>query len=381
MNRSVFVKAVAALGVACGIQGGVAHAQMQGVVAPGTLIPGVSVSKGTITYSNQTGTRDSFSVGMSTNMGANVSASSTSDYNAGGTALFGLTNSSNLRQEIGTSRTTDQSFSQLQSYQQSASSSAAVAAASSSDVTSLWGTSTEKKNGNGVAISQSDTAALNSWETNRNNSSEYKNAYASSYESAYTAAASSSYGSGVISGSFEKNAGRTVNTQTQSGASTVTTEARTQALSSATSSANNEYTRETSGSTTTFKKGGVAYTDTSGGMTAEQKWTADRQSSIDTYYGQALDRISQGSITSTSDQQVATTNDVTVRGVGSATNLTTSGTTKFESTITRPTSLTAAPGTALASGTASASAGGSLSSSSYADANSTTFTSSFVQAY
>ena len=52
----------------------------------------------------------------------------------------------------------------------------------------------------------------------------------------------------------------------------------------------------------------------------------------------------------------------------------------FSSKIDRPTTQSTV-GAALGSGTASSSAGGSLSTSSYADANSTKFTSSVVQAY
>lgn len=372
MNRSTFVKVAAALGVAGGLCLP-ASAQMQGIIAPGTLIPGQSLSKGTITYSNQTGTRDSFSVGMSTNMGANVSASSTADYNSSGTALFGLTGTSNLRQEIGTSRTTDQSYSQLSSYQNAASSSATTAALAATSTTY----STENLNAV-AALSGTDTRTVNGkvyTATNKSeitndrvNSAEYKNAYSSAYESAYTAAASSSYGSGVISGTFEKNAGKTVQSQVTSGSTAITADVKTAAESTA-----RTQTEATYGADWDHAKNKSSYS-------SEAEWTTAKTNAYNTAYSGAVNTLAKGSVVSTTEQTAATTNEVEVRGVGSASNLTTSSTTKFEAAVIRPTTLPTAA-SSLASGTASASAGGSLSSSSYADANSTTFTSSFVQAY
>lgn len=401
MNRKVFLAAVA-LGVASSFGGSEALAQSAGIVAPGTLIPGVNLTKGTITYNNQTGTRDSFSVGMSTNLGANVSSSSTSDYSASGTALFGLSGTSNLRQEIGTSRTTDQSFSQLTNYQTEASRSAETAALNatsttySSDVLTAVGnlSGSDTKVVNGKTYTADNKAEITN---DRINSAEYKNAYSSEYEAAYSRAASSSYGSGVISGEFVKNAGTTTTTQTTSGATSADSTIQTKAAASALSSVESEYTTTTDQSTNTkrYYRNGTEITS-SGSKTAEQEWTQQKQSSYDSYYGTAMNSLSQGAITTTSSQTGDTKNNVTVRGVGSAANLTTSAASKFESNVNKLIDTKTTVDTTTAdvkittvqnlnaggsSGTASANSGGSLSSSSYADANSTTFTSSFVQAY
>ena len=387
MNKKTFLKTAAALGLACGLVAPVS-AQMQGVIAPGTIIPGTALTKGTITYSNQTGTRDSFSVGMSTNMGANTTASSTADYAASGSAVFQLNGAgttgqlSTLKQEIGNSRSSESSFSQLQSYQQTASSSAATSAsntaASSTDVTSKWGTATSKLNGAGLAVSND---AASSWETNRNNSSEYKaaysNAYSSAYESAYSNAASAASGSGIISGQFIKNEGKTVQTQASSGSSEITTDVKNQANTTASAITTSAYDSTYS---VYNARPATGIGSKSASITTEAEYTAAKSNAYNSAYSAAVNTLAKGSITSTIEQTNPTTNDVTVKGVGSATNLSAASTTKFESAIIRPATLSTV-GAALGSGTASSSAGGSLSTSSYADANSTKFTSSFVQAY
>jgi len=370
MNKKVFLKAATALGLVCGLVAPVS-AQMQGIIAPGTIIPGQTLSKGTITYSNQTGTRDSFSVGMSTNMGANTSASSTADYAASGSAIFALNGTnSTLKQEIGTSRSSESSFSQLQSYQQSASSSAATSAANTAatSVSSEWGSSyTADKTVKGVTYKSEGE-----WKNARDASSEYKsaysNAYSSAYESAYSNAASAASGSGIISGQFVKNEGKTVQTQATSGSSAITADVTTKASQTATTTTAAEYGA-------TYEGRGSKYTALS-----SSDWTQAKETAYNNSYSAAVNSLAKGSITSTVEQTSPTTNDVTVKGVGSATNLNAAATTKFESAIVRPTTLSTV-GAALGSGTASSSAGGSLSTSSYADANSTKFTSSFVQAY
>ena len=77
-----------------------------GMVAPTLNVGTDTVSKGTVQYSNSVGSNDSFSVGASTNIGANVNASSTPDYSVNSTATFGVA-ASTINQVIGTSNVTD----------------------------------------------------------------------------------------------------------------------------------------------------------------------------------------------------------------------------------------------------------------------------------
>ena len=77
-----------------------------GMIAPTLDIGTDTVSKGTVQYSNSVGSNDSFSVGASTNIGANVNASSTPDYSVNSTATFGVA-ASTINQVIGTSNITN----------------------------------------------------------------------------------------------------------------------------------------------------------------------------------------------------------------------------------------------------------------------------------
>ena len=73
-----------------------------GMKAPSIDVGTGIVSKGTVQYSNSTGTSDAFNVGTLSSVGASVSASSTPDYNVSSTATFGLKGST-INQVIGTS--------------------------------------------------------------------------------------------------------------------------------------------------------------------------------------------------------------------------------------------------------------------------------------
>jgi len=83
-----------------------------------------TVEKGTVQYSNSTGTSDAFNVGTLSSIGASVSASSTPDYNVSSTATFGLKGST-INQVIGTSGANSSSSSQSTSDTQSIASSVA----------------------------------------------------------------------------------------------------------------------------------------------------------------------------------------------------------------------------------------------------------------
>jgi len=82
-----------------------------GLTAPTIDVGKDTVSKGTVQYSNSTGTSDAFNVGTLSSISASVSASSTPDYNVQSTASFGVA-ASTINQVIGTAGATSQSSSQ-----------------------------------------------------------------------------------------------------------------------------------------------------------------------------------------------------------------------------------------------------------------------------
>ena len=82
-----------------------------GLKAPTIDVGSAAVQKGTVQYSNSTGTSDAFNVGTLSSIGASVSASSTPDYNVGSTATFGIA-ASTINQVIGTSGANSSSNSQ-----------------------------------------------------------------------------------------------------------------------------------------------------------------------------------------------------------------------------------------------------------------------------
>ena len=61
-----------------------------GMAAPSIKVGSDDVKKGTVQYSNSTGTSDAFNVGTLSSISASVSASSTPDYNVNSIAKFGV---------------------------------------------------------------------------------------------------------------------------------------------------------------------------------------------------------------------------------------------------------------------------------------------------
>jgi len=101
-----------------------------GLSAPTIDVGSAAVQKGTVQYSNSTGTSDAFNVGTLSTIGASVSASSTPDYNVSSTASFGLSGST-INQVIGTSGATSSSASQSSTETQSIADSVATSQANS----------------------------------------------------------------------------------------------------------------------------------------------------------------------------------------------------------------------------------------------------------
>jgi hypothetical protein len=258
MNKSAFIKAAAALGLACGlvspasaqVSNGLQQAAFGG--GSGSTTPaatgfsalstvGQTVTKqtgagaatseitttsggggkvGTFTTSLSEGDQQRFAVGTSTNIGVNASASSTSDYqvNSNANLSFGT---SNLRQTIGTS-----GIAQSQSERSSLAESYAANSASTS-VGSSAERYYEKAQASGNANQNSGYAWWNSSYSGKSFnslSSDEKQTITNSYNAAYTSASSaakSDYSSsaaaqeasnGVISGSFVSSSNKTVDT-------------------------------------------------------------------------------------------------------------------------------------------------------------------------
>jgi hypothetical protein len=101
-----------------------------GMSAPTVNVGTTQVEKGTVQYSNSTGTSDAFSVGTATMINAAVSASSTPDYDVTSTANFGVTGST-INQVIGTSGTNSSSSQQSSSDIQTLAASSATSQANS----------------------------------------------------------------------------------------------------------------------------------------------------------------------------------------------------------------------------------------------------------
>jgi len=170
-----------------------------GMKAPSIDVGTGIVSKGTVQYSNSTGTSDAFNVGTLSSVGASVSASSTPDYNVSSTATFGLKGST-INQVIGTSGANSSSSSQ-----------------SSSDTTSI---ATQVAETQVQSDFQEDTRNGGYWWWNRRNNkrtkiseSEYlstKESYKASLVEDISKSISDSSGqSGTISGVFKKTDGTT----------------------------------------------------------------------------------------------------------------------------------------------------------------------------
>ncbi len=165
-----------------------------GLAAPTIDVGSAAVQKGTVQYSNSTGTSDAFNVGTLSTIGASVSASSTPDYNVSSTASFGLTGST-INQVIGTSGATSSSASQ-----------------SSTETASIASTVAETQANSDF---QQDTQNGGYWWWNRRNNrrtkisdSEYestKSTYTASLAEDITKSVSDASGqSGTISGVFKK---------------------------------------------------------------------------------------------------------------------------------------------------------------------------------
>ena len=174
-----------------------------GMSAPTIDVGGAAVQKGTVQYSNSTGTSDAFSVGTSTMINAAVSASSTPDYDVTSTANFGVTGST-INQVIGTSGSNSSSSSQ-----------------SSSDISTL-AANTASSQASSDFTSTTDRGGGYWWWNRRNNKRSFvstddysatKSTYETSLTEDITKTLEDSQGqSGTISGVFKKVDGASTGT-------------------------------------------------------------------------------------------------------------------------------------------------------------------------
>jgi len=122
--------------------------------------------------------------------------------------------------------------------------------------------------------------------------------------------------------------------------------------------------------------------------TTESEYNTERKSAYDSAYSRAYQDINSamsdsgtisGSFAKTSEAD-ASSNDVTVKGIGADNTVTAANGSMFNSSIAKDDKFTP-PTTGGSAGTASGSAAGNVSTTASANANSTQFVSSFVQAY
>jgi len=170
-----------------------------GMSAPEIKVGTDEVKKGTVQYSNSTGTSDAFNVGTLSSISASVSASSTPDYNVNSIAKFGV-GSSTINQVIGTAGASSSSSSSQSSLTDSSIDSIASSQASS-DFQKI-----DTSNGGGWWW----------WNRRKNKRQRITESEYESTKSSYTASlktdiqnslAESSATSGTISGVFKKSDG------------------------------------------------------------------------------------------------------------------------------------------------------------------------------
>jgi len=208
MSKHLFLKALASLGVAvCAAAPVSANPLMLlGIQAPeaGTKVGTDALQRGTLQYTNSTGSNDNFAVGTSTSISASASASSTPDYSVNSNANFALGGASTINQVIGTSSSNNSSNSSSMSLEQAASASASQS--TSQSVEQNYKTSHNGQSGwwwwgNNQWNSTSEQ------EYTQKRESSYQSAYESAYSKAFSSLTESAAARGTISGTFTKDAG------------------------------------------------------------------------------------------------------------------------------------------------------------------------------
>ena len=396
----------------------------------GVTIGQTTMAKGTIQYTNSAGTNDSFSVGTSTSIAANASASSTSDYSVTSVASFDMGNNnlagagglSVINQQIGKSQNSNASSSLETELATDLAKTAETAAteltnksfkgvdASGNDVQiaslsidfSLTGTDFETQS----ALADIDLYQFvgNSWQefeggNGESAESQFKGAYQAeqtmNYDEEFSkSAAEASFeasGSGIISGTFEKDAGSSKTTNTES---VVQTNAGTGEIVQSSDFSEVEITADvkqraiaaTTSGATSFDIDG----DTSTTFDVYDLTDSDQLATVTEFAGASLGSSYGVSNTNNStfslDTQVtqessfeqlkATTNKVSVQGINSENYIVSDDSAEFSANITKD--LSAAT---VSSGTASGSATGNVTTTASASASSSSFINSFVQAY
>ena len=379
-KRALALVAGASAVLAASTVGTSAKAQLTTLLQSGIQRPSAGVdigtstmAKGTITYSNSAGSSDNFSVGTTTAINANASASSTSDYQVTSTASFDMGNNaaggiggglSVISQQIG--KSSSQSASQSLDIDTATSFSESAASTASTEVSKKYveitdSTASEDRKGRENGYWWWANNRWNQFETTEENSTtttaqqkfesastaEYNKQYDMAFSSSLSAKAATDGADGTISGEFVKNAGASSTSNYQS----------------------SQYRDATSGdivdtSAFTFAE------DSSGG---ETDFIATSTTDTNTTLDVVREQIQHSDFTQTAD----TTNTVTVKGINSSNSIVADDGAEFTSTISKIDTTT----TGGDSGTASGSASGAVATNASAAATSSSFISSFVQAY
>jgi hypothetical protein len=384
----------------------------------GVTIGQTTMAKGTIQYTNSAGTNDNFSVGTSTSIAANASASSTSDYSVTSVASFDMGNNnidgpgglSIIQQQIGKSQnsgkkdslTTDVKTQLAQSATTSAleqtnsgfraldASGAALDASvldsvdfTEEDATKL----TTAMNSAGIAKIQQFVGSSYQDVDSDKIQSVYTSAFSQNYERNFSeAAAKSSFeaeGSGIIKGTFKKDAGEssTSNTETVvqtnkgTGAIVNSTDFNEVKMTGALQTALDNFEADPTKNTFVTEAGATITIDQD--MFDKLDGTAVGESyGVNLTNNSTFDLDTQVTQNSTFKQVSPTTNEVTVEGINSENVIVSDDSAEFSSNITRD--ITA---TTVSSGTASGSATGTVTTTATANASSSSFINSFAQAY
>ena len=349
-TRTSLVAALTVTGAAALFGAPSSQAQLQNMLLQGIQAPGAGINvgtqsmvKGTIQYTNSAGSNDAFSVGTSTNISSNASASSTSDYSVTADANFAMgDNGANcdgtcgglttINQTIGISGSTNSSRETDIDRSLSASRSAELTA--TTEVNKSYKTEHNGQSGwwywgNNQWNSTTET------DYNSRRESAYQSSYDAAYTSSFSALTEASGQDGTISGLFIKDAGET------------------------TSTVADQYTYSDANGDAVA--GTITFTDGVANFTADDSNASTVSSTLER--------------TTSFVQNKAASNDVTVKGIGADNNIVAADTANFTTEIQKPSS------TSTDSGTASGSAAGGVNTTASASASSSTFVNSFVQAY
>lgn len=311
--------------------------------------PATGGKVGTFTLSASEGTNQNFSVGTSTNLGINASASSTAEYQVQSNSSLGLSGS-NFKQVIGTSGTTENLATRAQSLTDYKAQAVQTEVGSTQTEFAQKAIDYSKQTG----VTETDVKnKYGSWWSN-----DYKTTNKTADEVVNTASTSST--------EFSKSFTSLTNTVNERAASDFS---KTSSFSDAANgiirgsfNASEVSTTDTGAKTTTETNTNWAATAASTGVTARDAGT------------QKVITVSAADSDSSSQKN----NTVVVGGIGNTANVNAGAGSTFTTAVTARSSITAPTSN---SATANGGAGASISSTSNANASNSSFASVFVQSF